>query len=615
VAATTSLLKGAQALRKKVQAQEDAEMAFAWESSAQTYEDFAVYAKYIENRQSTSSDPSQQLSYERTLRSARRSYVSNEIQRVQMAIMEGRAGTEDKMNAVRDLYFQAVDNQDLNLAQNLLSQFDSLSIKLQNERETAARQFASSSAKVKSDLFNNLEKGVNDITLPTGQTVTPLKALSKALQETGDTVAIMQAAEETLTAMRAVIIDQYQTATTQEEVDKLEQKYGAGLADIDSTLKVNLGGMNLTAQDVVNAIANDQMNNPKYSLKAVYNEATGKNEFKLKENAVEQLDYVRQFDPATGEEYFVPATIRTDQDKLFFGTSDQGRGLNTQITNTGLVIGGGTKEGDINLGTGTAKRDDSQSIGNRLKNLGIIARQNGTTLLIKLPGESVERQATIQPDGSLRFYGDDGQLKELGIVDRNLGTNSLPQQFKAGEVRTVAPDEISDFGSQSTFGGRLSEASPQGQRYLSDITGQTEAPTDIVRGAIRLGNDFSGRGTAVRAANLQGGTSSALLQNASTVRAELQAEQRRQQMIQAQAEMSARLQASNTFNINQTPVQQFASNGVLRRQLSVARPTPTPRVVVAPPPPTPQISRVTVATPGRISGVGVAQPTARLTVR
>lgn len=594
MAGTTSLLKSASSLRKKIQQQEDAEVAFNWANSAQTYDQFLEYSKFLETRQNQTSDPSQRLSYAKNIISARRSYTSNELQRQQMDIMEGRATTSDKMEAVKGLYYQAVDNEDFNLAQNLMTQWDGLSVKLQNEQEAALKEYertlkeGSTNAKKAVDgLMRSLEKGVDDVTLPNGQKVTPLAAITDNFNETGDTVAVMKAAQDTLEAIRGVVIDQYNHATNQEDIDKLEEKYGAGLKNIDKELKVNIGGKNLTGQDVLNAVANEQFNNPAYSIEAVRNEATGRNEYKLKQNNVERLDYVRQFDEQ-GNEFFVPATIRTDQNDLMFGTSDQGRGINTQITNEGAVIG---SKGEINAGTGSVERGQSQSIKNRLEELGYIvtqSKEDGTTIKIKLPNESVQRSATIQPDGSVRFYGDDGQLNEIGLVDRNLGSDMEPVITKAGETRVVSPEEISDFGTKSAFGGTLSQASAQGNRYISDILGKSKLDENVpLSGSIRYGNDFSGFGSAV---------TSNLLQTAGATKQQIKQEMDKRLMLQAQesaAAASAQLQASQTFNLNQTPVQQLTGQGILKKQLQVQPLAPAPRVVVAAPAPTARITGVT----------------------
>lgn len=606
----SSLLRGAESTRKKIRAQDDAYAAFEWENSAQTAEDFQQYQTYLEGQQSKTRDPSDLLTYESKIRSARRSFISNELQREQMKIMEGAGTTQSKMDAVRNLFQLAIDNQDLNTAQNLMSQWDSLSIKLQNEQEAAAKAFASAGKKVTDDLISDLTKGVDDITLPTGEKVTPLAQIARDLELGGGDNLTWRAASDTLEAIRGVIIDKYNNARSQEEIESLEEKYGAGLQDIDKKLAFKVGGMDLNYQDVINAEANESLNNPVFSLKATRNEVTGENEYKLQRNNVERLDYVRQFDEQ-GNEYFVPATIRTDQGSLYFGSSDQGRNLTTQLTDKGEVIGGGDKTGKINAGEGEVERNNAQSVGNRLKSLGIIARDNGTTLAIKLPGESVERQATIQPDGSLRYYGDDGNLIEIGLVDRQLGVDGNPNTlFRAGQTRVVSPEEVSDFGKASAFGGTLSRASATGERYVKDILGKSPVErtnAGPLAGPISVGNDFRGFGTAV---------TSGLLQAASTTRKQIQLQQQAQQMLQAQEQAAARLQATPTFNLNQTPIRQMTADGIRVKQLQVAAPTAQPRVYVQQPLATPKVSVAPVAPASRIGGVGVSSgSTRRVTVR
>lgn len=608
--AVTSLLKSAAATRKKVRQQEDAMQAFMWESSAQTRADYEAYRDYLENRLSQTTDPSGQLTYLTKQRTIRRTFVSNELQREQMRIMEGTGTTQTKMDAVQRLYEEAVANEDFNLAQNLVSQWQSLSIQAQRELEAGVNTYRSASTKQKNDFINSLTKGFDDVTLPTGEVVTPLAAIESRFAETGDVIRASKAANETLEAVAAAVIEQYNSATTQEEIDKLEQTYGPGLNQLSENLFVKLGGQKLNYQDVVNTIANDQFNNPIYGLEAQYNEATGQTEFKLKKNNVDFIDYVRRINER-GEEEYVPAQIRTDQNELFFGTSNVGRGLTAQLTDQGEVISGSgdDREGSINMGQGTAARDASQTIGNRLAALGIEARQNGTTLTIKLPSENVERTATIQPDGSIRYFGDDGNVFEIGLVDRNLGTNDMPVLAQAGQTRIVSPEELSDFGTRSGFGGQLSTPSVQGQRYISDILGTTKAPAVLnLNTPIRVGNDFSGFGTAA---------TSPLLQTAAQVQRQARLQQQatqQQQLLQQQQSLGSMLGFGATPNLNQTPVQQLTSTGLLKRQLAVSLPQRLPRITVSAPAPQPSI-RVSTPTPAPSLGVSSAPAAPRLRVR
>lgn len=603
---TTALLKSAASTRKKVRQQEDALKAFMWESSAQSRADYEEYQAYLDERLKTTTDPGDQLSYLTKQRSSRRSFVSNELQREQQSIMMGTGSTKTKMDAVQRLYDEAVANEDFNLAQNLVSQWQALSVQDQQETQANVKRYQAASSKEKTNFINSLTKGVNDVTLPNGDVVTPLSVIEDRFAETGDIIRAARTANETLEAVAASVIDQYNSATTQEEVDKLEQKYGAGLENLAEELYVNLGGQKLNYQDVTNTIANDDFNNPLYGLKAEYNEATGQTEFKLQKNNVDNIDYIRRINEQ-GQEEYVPMQVRTDQSSLYFGTSDIGRGLSAQLTDKGEVISGSGDDGTgvINMGQGEAGREKGQTIQNRLAALGIQAKQNGTTIVIKLPNENVERVATIQPDGSLRYFGDDGNIFEIGLMDRNLGTDAMPVLSRAGESRVVSPEELSDFGTQSGFGGQLSTPSMQGQRYISDILGKTRAPAVLnLNTPIRTGNDFSGFGTAV---------TSSLLQTASQVQrqAQLQA-QAQAQMLQAQA--SANLGSGNVFNLNQTPVQQLTSSGVLRSQLRVGLPQVQPRLTVTPPPP---VRNISVAAPPPVRNVSVSAPASqpRLIVR
>lgn len=627
----SSLLKSAESTRKKVRQQEDAIAAYQWESSAQTYDDFVEYSKYLNERATTSSDPSEALTYQGKVRSARRSFVSNEVQREQMAIMEGRGNTQTKMEAIRRLWDMAMENEDYNLAQNLVSQYDTLSIKLQNEQEQAAKDaqarmsdYVSNNKKAVDKLFKDLENGVNDITLPDGKQVTPLSAIARDIQKNGVDEQTWQAAQDTMMAMRDMAIQQYNSATTQEEVDKLEQKYGPGLQDLDKQITFNFGGAKLSTQEVMDAYLNEQFNNPVYSVKAEskFNPATGKyeNEYKLKENAVDRIDFARRINPQTGQEEYMPVNVRSTQDSLFFGQSSVGRGLNAQITNEGQIVGNELKDkqgyGNVALGSNQVQRNDAMTIGERLKNLGVTVRQDGTTLAIQLPGESVERRATIQPDGSIRFIGDDGNVKELSLIKKNIGNNDNPYIVEPGQVRDVAYDEISDFGTRSNFGGNIASMSKQGERYTQSILGNTNFTTPLpTKAPIRVGNDFSGLGGPAMAGAFQGTT--AVLQGGATTRQALEqkrieAERQKQLMLQAEAQ-AAQIQATPTFNLNQTPVQQLASNGALRQQLRVT-PLVTPKITrVSVAQPTQKISSVSVApTTQRVSGVSVAGPAPRI---
>jgi len=604
MAGVTSLLRSAASTRKKVRSQEDSVKAFEWESSLQTRDDYNDYRDYLEQRQSSTSDASEQLGYFSKQRTVFRTFTSNEIQRESDRILFGQGTTQTKLETVMRLQEEAVANQDFSLAQNLASQSYALQIQSQKEAEAAVAKFRAASTSQKNDFIKDLTKGFDDVTLPNGQKVTPLAALEDNFAQTGDVIANSKAAAETLEAIAASIIEQYQSADTQEEVDKLEEKYGPGLNELGDKLFVKLGGIELNYQSVINTVANDEFNNPLFGLKAERNEATGETSFKLQKNNVDNFDFVRRINER-GEEEFMPVGIRTDQDKLRFGTSTVGRGLNAQITDQGEIVG---NDGSINMGGSKVHKNDSQTIGNRLSQLGITATTNGTTLNIVLPGENVERTATIQPDGSIRYFDDNNNLLEVGLMDRNLGSNDLGVMSLAGQPRAVSPEELSDFGSQSGFGGQLSAPSVQGSRFVSDILGNTRAPAIMnLNSPIRTGNDFSGFGTAV---------TSSLLQTSGFRQKQVQLQQQtaQQQVLLQQQQQAVQIQSGRMTNLNQTPVQQFTSDGIRRNQLQVNLPQAQPRLTIAAPKVQPNIN-VTAPAPTPTIRIGSAPSAPRLTVR
>lgn len=567
---TTSLLKSAASTRKKIEAQIDAEVAFDWQNSAQTYQDYVDYSKYLQDRQDQATDPSQALSYAKSIVSARRSYTSNELQRQQMAIMEGRSTTSEKLGSVYSLYQQAVENNDYNLAQNLASQYDTLSIKLQNEMDAAqkvAGTMALNGVKTLDQLAKKLTKGTELVELSDGTVVKPLAVLNQELKSSGETSADYFAeALRTVQALQDAVADTYNGASTQEAVDSIESKYASY---IDGSKTFDTAAGKLSLQDIDLAYRSSLANNPLYSPQEIRNEATGALEYKLAKNKIDNFVWIRNDD----------GTYQAVEERTKVPSSYQN--LGSKITNEGYFLGNTGNEGTGVIGTGEqVKTKSAASIGDRLKQQGITAKQNGDgSLSLILPsGEQVN--GTIMPDGSIRYYGKPGDYSggQAGLYEVNI--------FNGG-TREVAPDESSMFGTASQFGGLLSKPSDVGVRIAQNLAGVNKSPEGLLRNAqiTNVANDFSGQNVPVLTRNVQGGTSG-LLQSAKQTSGVIQAEQSR-----LQAQQNA-LQASNTLNLNQTPIQQFASNGAPIRQLVVAKPTaqPTARVVA----PTPQPKAVVV---------------------
>ncbi len=195
--AISSLLRSASAAQKKVQAQQDAILAYNWENSAQTYQDFKEYSDYLSKRASTTSDPSARLTLTSKVRAASRSYTSNEIQRKSLDIMNGRGSLQDKQNTIYELAQQAADNGDNNLLQNLSVQYSQIDKQIQDEaisqanaQQALASRMVSNNVKSVKQLIDRQKSDLKDIGKIYNQV--GAEGMNKAFQDPEVKKAIME---------------------------------------------------------------------------------------------------------------------------------------------------------------------------------------------------------------------------------------------------------------------------------------------------------------------------------------------------------------------------------------------------------------------------------------
>lgn len=197
MAGISSLLRSASAAQKKVQAQQDAILAYNWENSAQTYQDFKEYSDYLSKRASTTSDPSARLTLTSKVRAASRSYTSNEIQRKSLDIMNGRGSLQDKQNTIYELAQQAADNGDNNLLQNLSVQYSQIDKQIQDEaisqanaQQALASKMVSQNVKSVKELIDRQKSDLKDIGKIYNQV--GAEGMNKAFQDPEVKKAIME---------------------------------------------------------------------------------------------------------------------------------------------------------------------------------------------------------------------------------------------------------------------------------------------------------------------------------------------------------------------------------------------------------------------------------------
>lgn len=137
MAGVSSLLRSAQAAQAKARQYQDELVAYQWDNSTKTYADFVAYEKYLNAQADSVADPSTQLSYARKADSARNAFISNEIERQSINVIEGAQSNTDKYNRMVDLYYYAAEAGQYDAAQRLRLQLDNLSVTIQNEQRAA----------------------------------------------------------------------------------------------------------------------------------------------------------------------------------------------------------------------------------------------------------------------------------------------------------------------------------------------------------------------------------------------------------------------------------------------------------------------------------------------
>lgn len=132
---TSALLKTQKSRQNEIWRQEDSLKDYEWTLSDKSPEAYAAYAQHYKNRMnSPQADGDKMLTYQKRLTSANKSYVSNEIQRASIDIIEGRQPEEYKIQVLEQMYTQAYQLGDMDLAQSLRYQLDNQYVQQQNRQ-------------------------------------------------------------------------------------------------------------------------------------------------------------------------------------------------------------------------------------------------------------------------------------------------------------------------------------------------------------------------------------------------------------------------------------------------------------------------------------------------
>lgn len=262
---TSSLLRAARAAHTRRLALEDDIAAYEFSLSAKTQGDLREYTEHLNSRIKTTIDPSKKLSYTKQISSARRTYVSHEIQRSTINMLETGAPLTQKQQLLGTFYRSAVANGDMDLAQSLRLQYDRLDVQIQNEREAAARRAQSMAEKMSraqsvtfEDYADKLLEGNMDLTKK--GSIASVAQMGQMFAEKGSDFTdkvfggsdsniwdnILENATEAAEAYRMAA----EFATADSTRRRLNEKANDILRGEET---IEVGGLNLSLQDIRNA--------------------------------------------------------------------------------------------------------------------------------------------------------------------------------------------------------------------------------------------------------------------------------------------------------------------------------------------------------------------------
>lgn len=158
MATPSSILKSAASAQQRAREYDDSLAAYEWDNSTKTYADYVDYEAYLQSRQRAAGDPVSQLSYQKKIDSARSAFISNEVQKQSIDVIEGNTSNTDKYNRMADLYHYAASAGQDDLAQSLRLQLDNLSVTIQNEQKARI----SSNKEAATEMAKTIDAQVSD---------------------------------------------------------------------------------------------------------------------------------------------------------------------------------------------------------------------------------------------------------------------------------------------------------------------------------------------------------------------------------------------------------------------------------------------------------------------
>lgn len=496
----SSLLRSAEAARNKIKSYEDQVASYNWDISAKTPDDLNEYVQHLQNRATTSGDPSEVLSYQKKIVTARRSYISHEIQRESINVLEGRSSLTDKYNNMVGYYQAAIELGDLDLAQSLRLQLDNLDLRLQAQQEKSnsiARTMASARKTDLEDTFTFMSEAVwqtdergNAVLDENGEKI-------PAAFETNDAVGNIVVLP-TLGALKQIYADGGEEGINMvsEQIAQITGEGTGNFWDMAQTVIEELVKHNQYAADVVGANTSDGRRFLEYAQKIQNGETTfdiapGLSKLSL----TDVQDAVKA--ARAGQQLFIPTQrdgknefIKTKVTDYVWGLDENG---NYEVIKTRSEFGDFEIDQKIKITNkdGETEYLDISDAKEKLKEYGFNVKEQdgrlvlgGTPMLDPILRNQLESLG-ISPNTSMDVVvGEDGNLRfltpENRIVDIAFGDQAIT-------LDEVLKDEYSSFGRADL--GEFGKMTSAGIDFVKKITNQ-----DFNASRLLQGQEFSTTG-------------------------------------------------------------------------------------------------------------------------
>lgn len=261
MAGVSALLRSASAAYAKSVTLNDDVAAQTFANSAQTADDYTTYKTYLAGRMTQEVDPTKVIALQNKSMSAFTAFTSNEVQRSAINVLEGSGTLQDKQGTILDLYKKAASIGDLNLAQNLRNQYDSIDVEIQNQQKTLASEMATNNVKSLTDLATSYLTGDDPKQASTNPSNTQIMQLYKTQgPEALDKLLTGPDGKTQFNMWDLIYSNVYHAAAAYQAAAQYDSSpsgamalYDKAAGIINGTTTWNIGGITVGTQDILDA--------------------------------------------------------------------------------------------------------------------------------------------------------------------------------------------------------------------------------------------------------------------------------------------------------------------------------------------------------------------------